>query len=141
MNLTGQRVGRISERSEAFQSYFDYILDGGDSLLQPNEYDNLLFDDGVFSRLRRYFLAIDRLSEFEPSISNNITQWEMYKQARVIPLFLSKILPELDLAQFRNAERQYRFLQNQREYFRRKLASTKTLREAVAFSGLPILHT
>ena len=101
--------------------------------MKPNEHDNLLFDDGAFSRSRRYFWAIDCLSEFEASISDNITQWELYKQARVTPLFSSKILPDLDLTQFRNAERQYHILQNQREYFRRKLASTKALRDAVGF--------
>lgn len=143
MTLIGQGLERISERWAAFQSYFDYILDGGDSLMQPNEHDNLLFDDGAFSRSRRYFWAIDCLSEFEVSISDNITQWEMYKQARVTPLFSSKLLPDLDLTQFRNAERQYHILQNQREYFRRKLASTKALRDAVSFSlvfGVCILH-
>lgn len=133
MNLIGQGLERISERWAAFQSYFDYILDGGDSLMQPNEHDNLLFDDGAFSRSRRYFWAIDCLSEFESCISDNIAQWEMYKQARVTPLFSSNILPDLDLTQFRNAERQYHILQNQREYFRRKLASTKALRDAVCF--------
>ena len=104
--------------------------------MQPNEHDNLLFDDGAFSRSRRYFWAIDCLSEFDVSISDNITQWELYKQARITPLLSSKILPDLDLVQFQNAERQYHILQNQRECFRQKLASTKALRDAVGFSFL-----
>ncbi len=131
MNLIGQGLERISERWAAFQSYFDYILDGGDSLMQPTEHDNLLFDDETFSRSRRYFWAIDCLSEFESSISDNILQWELYKKARITPLFPSQVLPELDFIQFRNAERQYHILQNQREYFRQKLALTKALRDAV----------
>lgn len=101
--------------------------------MQPNEHDKLLFDDGAFSRSRRYFWAIDCLSGFESRISDNIAKWEMYKQARFTPLFSSNVLPDLDLTQFRNAERQYHILQNQREYFRRKLASTKALRDAVCF--------
>lgn len=131
MNLIGQGLERISKRWASFQSFFDFILDGGDSLMQPAEHDKLLFDDGAFSRSRRYFWAIDCLSEFEASTSDNIHQWELYKQARILPLLSSKLLPELDFLQFRNVEKQYRVLQNQREYFRQKLASTKALRDAV----------
>ena len=131
MNLIGQGLERISERWAAFQSFFDDILDVRDSLMQPAKHDNLLFDDGSFSRSRRYFWAIDCLSEFESTTSDNIIQWELYKQARILPLISSKVLSELDFAQFRNVERQYHVLQNQREYFRRRLASTKALRDAV----------
>lgn len=99
--------------------------------MQPNEHDNLLSDDGAFSRLRRNFWAIDCLFEFKTTISDNITQREIYQQARVTPLFSSKPIPDLDLTQFRNAERQYYILQNQREYFRQKLETTKALRDAV----------
>lgn len=134
MNLIGQGLERISERWAEFQSFFEFILDGGDSLMNPNEHDRLLFDDGTFSRSRRYFWAIDCLSEFELSISDNIIQWELYKTARVLPLFAAKALPELDFLQFKNAERQYNILLNQREFFRQKLASTKALRDAVCFT-------
>ncbi len=103
--------------------------------MQPVNHDHLLFDDGAFSRSRRYFWAIDCLSEFEATISDNIAQWELYKKARISPLFPSKVLPELDFIQLRNAERQYHILQNQRDYFSRKLASTKALRDAVGFSN------
>ena len=133
LSLIGQGLERIADRWAEFLSYFDYILDGGDSLMKPAEHDNLLFDDGAFSRSRRYFWAIDCLSEFEISITDNITQWELYKAARV-PLI--KDLPELDQRQLAFAERQYRVLQNQRESFRQKLASTKALRDAVCSLGL-----
>ena len=128
LHLIGQGLERITQRWADFLSYFDYILDGGDSLMKPAEHDNLLFDDGAFSRSRKYFWAIDCLSEFELSITDNITQWELYKAARVPP---PKDLPELDHRQLIFAERQYRVLQNQRESFRQKLASTKALRDAV----------
>ena len=92
LHLVGQGLERITARWADFLSYFDYILDGGDSLMKPTEHDNLLFDDGAFSRSRRYFWAIDCLSEFELSITDNITQWELYKAARVPPV---SDLPEL----------------------------------------------
>ncbi|KAL8860853.1 MAG: hypothetical protein Q9178_002883 [Gyalolechia marmorata] len=125
LNLIVQGLARISERWADFQSFFDYILDSGDSLMQPNEHDNLLFDDGSFSRSRRYFWAIDCLSEFDTAITDNINQWELYKAA------LPVLDNDLDNIQFRNAERQCRILQNQREYFRQKLASTRALRDAL----------
>lgn len=128
LHMIGQGLERITACWAEFLSYFDYILDGGDSLMKPAEHDNLLFDDGAFSRSRRYFWAIDCLSEFEQSITDNITQWELYKIARVHPL---EDVSELDQRQLAFAERQYRVLQNQRESFRQKLASTKALRDAV----------
>lgn len=133
MNLIGQGLERISERWSDFQSFFEFILDKEDSLMNPQEHDRLLFDDGAFSRSRLYFWAIDCLSEFELSITENIKQWKLYKDARVFPLLEAKALPELDFLQFKNVERQYNILLNQREYFRQKLASTKTLRDAVGF--------
>ena len=132
LNLIGQGLERITDRWAEFLSYFDYILDGGDSLMKPAEHDNLLFDDGAFSRSRRYFWAIDCLSEFEISITDNITQWELYKAARLIS---TKELPEHDQRQLAFAERQYRVLQNQRESFRQKLTTTKALRDAVCSLG------
>lgn len=131
LHLIGLGLERITQRWADFLSYFDYILDGGDSLMKPAEHDNLLFDDGAFSRSRKYFWAIDCLSEFELSITDNIVQWELYKTARVPPI---KDLPNIDQRQLIFAERQYRVLQNQRESFRQKLASTKALRDAVRSS-------
>ncbi|KAL8670900.1 MAG: hypothetical protein Q9168_004590 [Polycauliona sp. 1 TL-2023] len=125
LNLIAQGLARISERWTDFQSFFDYILDSGDSLMQPNKHDNLLFDDGSFSRSRRYFWAIDCLSEFDTTITDNINQWELYKAA--LPILDT----ELDNIQLRNAEAKCRVLQNQRENFRQKLASTRALRDAL----------
>ncbi|KAL8917223.1 MAG: hypothetical protein Q9208_008062 [Pyrenodesmia sp. 3 TL-2023] len=125
LNLIAQGLAKISERWVDFQSFFDYILDDGDSLMQPADHDNLLFDDGSFSRSRRYFWAITCLSEFENAITDNITQWELYKAA--LPILDT----DLDNIQYEKAERQCRVLQNQREYFRQKLASTRALRDAL----------
>ena len=136
MNLIAQGLGKISERWAEFHSFFDFTLDGSDSLMEPSEHDNLLFDDGAFSRSRRYFWAIDCLSEFEISISDNINQWELFKQARVLPLLAADALPELEYRQFKQAEKQCRILHVQRENFRQKLASTKALRDAVSHSHI-----
>ena len=132
MNIIGQGLQRISERWADFQAFFEYILDGGDSLMQPTQHDNLLFDDGSFSRSRRYFWAIDCLSEFDLSITDNVVQWQLFKNARVEPLLDSHSLSELDYLQFKMADKQYNILKNQREYFRQKLTATEALRDAVS---------
>lgn len=128
LHLIGQGLEKITQRWADFLSYFDYILDGGDSLMKPAEHDNLLFDDAAFGRSRTYFWAIDCLTEFDLCITDNIVQWELYKAARVDS---ANDLPELEHRQLLFAERQYRILQNQRESFRQKLASTRALRDAV----------
>ena len=136
VHLIGQGLERITERWADFLSYFDYILDGGDSLMKPTEHDNLLFDDGAFSRSRQYFWAIDCLSEFDLSITDNLSQWELYKAARVPSI---SDMTELDQRQFAFAERQYHVLQNQRESLRQKLALTKALRDAVCTQWMMML--
>lgn len=140
MNLIAQGLRKISERWDDFGSFFDFTLDGSDSLMQPSEHDNLLFDDGAFSRSRRYFWAIDCLSEFDTSISDNIKQWELYKEARVLPRVAAGALPELEYHQFKQAEKQCRVLQIQRESMRQKLASTKALRDAL-FSASAVIES
>ncbi|MCJ1405340.1 hypothetical protein MMC11_008567 [Xylographa trunciseda] len=138
MNLIGQGLQRISDRWTDFQSFFEYILDSGDALMQPAQHDNLLFDDGAFSRSRRYFWAIDCLSEFEINITDNLTQWTLWKKARIEVLLQDDLLSELDMVQYRIAEQQCRVLENQRQYFRQKLAATIALRDAVSFLRLDI---
>ena len=129
LKFIGQSLEKISERWAEFQAYFDYILDSGNSLMHPTEHDNLLFDDGAFSRSRKYFWAIDCLSEFESSISDNLQQWESYKHARIDTL--EHFLTDLDRRQLDYAERQSRVIRNQRETFRQKLVSIKALRDAL----------
>ena len=131
LNLIGHGLEQISQRWADFQSYFDYILDGGDSLMKPNEHDNLLFDDGAFSRSRRYFWAIDCLSEFEINISDNLTQWENYKDATLLPS-VTATMGALEQRQLAFADLQYRTLQTQRDSFEQKLSATRALRDGVS---------
>ena len=129
MNLIGHALEKIGERWSEFQAFFDFILDSGDSLMQPSEHDNLLFDDGAFSRSRKYFWAIDCLGEFDNCISDNLIQWELYKNARVPQD--RDVLSQLDHNQMNHADRQSSILQNQRDGMRQKLAATRALRDAL----------
>ncbi|KAL9102390.1 MAG: hypothetical protein Q9163_002456 [Psora crenata] len=130
LNLIGHGLEQISHRWADFQSYFDYILDGADSLMNPAEHDKLLFDDGAFSRSRKYFWAIDCLSEFDISISDNLVQWEYYRDATVSPIILDSLSP-IEQRQLAYADMQYRTLQAQRESFRQKLSAIRGLRDAL----------
>lgn len=140
INLIAQALGRISERWAEFQSFFDYILDNGRSLFNPSEHDSFLFDNSSFDRSRRYFWAIDCLSEFEQTIANTLHQWDMYREARVDPLLAAGHLPRLDIQQLNNVEKQYRTLASQRSYFHDKLAATRALRDAL-FSASAVIES
>ena len=129
LKFIGQGLEKISDRWADFQAYFDYMLDGGNSLMQPTEHDNLLFDDGAFSRSRKYFWAIDCLTEFDNSLGDNIAQWQQYRVARIIPI--AHMLPEVELRLLEQVERQCRILENQQESFRQKLTAIRALRDAV----------
>lgn len=66
-----------------------------DNFLNPEEYSKLLFDDGNFTRSRKYFWAIGCLSELDSSIADNIKQWELYRSARIKPLLDREDLADL----------------------------------------------
>ena len=131
MNIIAHGLERISDRWQDFQAFFEYILDDKNAFMKPAEHDNLLFDDASFSRSRRYFWAINCLSEFITCITDNIHQWELFKEARIERLLRIDALRELDLQMLRNVEKQYKILINQRKYFEQKFASTVSLRDAL----------
>ena len=133
MHLIAQGLQRISQRWSDFQAFFEYILDSGDSLMRPMKHDNLLFDDGAFSRSRTFAWAISCLTEFDLHITDNLTQWELWKQAHVEDPLKENQLTESDTSQYQSVEQQWRILVNQREYFRQKRVSTVALRDAVSF--------
>ena len=76
--------------------YFSDLL--VEDFMDPKEYARLLFDDGKFTRSRKYFWAIGCLSEFDICISDNIKQWDLYYHARCQPILKSKWLGKYLLA-------------------------------------------
>ncbi|KAK3397635.1 hypothetical protein B0T20DRAFT_453711 [Sordaria brevicollis] len=54
--------------------------------MNPKDYCNLLFDDETFSRSRLYFWILGFIIKVQPCIEDNITQWNLYQQARIQPL-------------------------------------------------------
>jgi cell division septation protein DedD len=55
-----------------------------ENFMDPEAYDKLLFDDENFTRSKLYFWIIGCLNEFDVSIEDNIKQWELFREARVI---------------------------------------------------------
>jgi hypothetical protein len=61
---------------EALIGYFDKPADDRKDFLDPRLHDNLLVDDESFTRSRKYFWALSRLSEFNLYIGSAIHQWK-----------------------------------------------------------------
>lgn len=66
--------------------YFDDLLNEAETLLSPNEHDMLLIEDSTFKRSRRYFWAIDALSNFTGRITEIVEAWEHYKREELLLL-------------------------------------------------------
>ena len=63
---------------EQLDRHFSQILDTHDTVLKPEEHDQLLFDDDTFSRSRLFFWVMDSLEVFIPEIENTILEWEYF---------------------------------------------------------------
>lgn len=66
--------------------YFEKLLNEAETLLSPNEHDMLLIEDSTFKRSRRYFWAIDALSNFTGRITEIVEAWEQYKREELLLL-------------------------------------------------------
>lgn len=77
-------LGKVVERWMKLNMHLEALL--AEKFMIPEDYVKLLFDDENFTRSRKYFWAIGCLSEFITSISDNKTQWDLYRAARVDPI-------------------------------------------------------
>ena len=59
----------------ALRDHLEHLLDERQALMNPKDHDELLWDDELFTRSRKYFWAIHCLTEFHLSISDNILQY------------------------------------------------------------------
>jgi hypothetical protein len=67
-----------------------------ENFMDPKAYVKLLTDNEDFTQSKRYFWIIGCLNEFVVSIEDNIKQWELFREARVIPFLPAKPDPEPD---------------------------------------------
>jgi len=68
----------VIDRWLGITEYFAWLIGHRDALADPEIHDSLLFDDASFSRSRRYFWAINYLTELDDSIAGNILQLERW---------------------------------------------------------------
>ena len=120
-----------NEWAEVTDFFANILEEDANSILSPNDHDQLFYDDAVFSRSRRYFWAIDTLTQIDSYISDNIHQWTKYKEYRIQSMIddIGKIpkIDWLDLADSNCAE-----LIQKRDLFRKYLASFQLLRDGVS---------
>ncbi|KAJ4420197.1 hypothetical protein N0V85_000682 [Neurospora sp. IMI 360204] len=74
----------VENRWRELERYISGLL--VQDFMNPKDYCNLLFDDETFSRSRLYFWILGFIIEVQPCIEDNITQWNLYQQARIQPL-------------------------------------------------------
>lgn len=111
----------------ALVEFFHDVLAGEeDSILSPTKHDQLFFDDAVFSRSRKYFWAIDTLTQIDSLITDNIVQWAEYKEQHVDPMINILKFDYLSLAEEKHSN-----LIQKRDLFRKHLASFQLLRDGV----------
>jgi hypothetical protein len=84
----------VEKRWAALNEYIAKLL--LENFMDPEAYVNLMTDDENFTQSKRYFWIIGCLNEFVVSIEDNIKQWELFREARVISFFPAKPDPKLD---------------------------------------------
>ncbi|KAM0240898.1 hypothetical protein ACHAP5_007762 [Fusarium lateritium] len=72
-------VRRAAEDWSSVQVALSPIIDHDPLFLDPNQHDNLLFDDDTFSRSRRYFWVVSCLESFQAVIDDAIEEWEKFR--------------------------------------------------------------
>ena len=112
--------------------YLDFMLrDADDAVLSPSDHDQLFFDDAVFSRSRKYFWAIDILTQTDSLISDNMKQWAEWKRLNIdvfeALVYTAPLVEGLELA-----DRSVSELLRIRDAFRRNLQSFQVLRDGVS---------
>ncbi len=75
---------KVEAQWRGFNEYIRSLL--VEDFMDPAAYSKLLFDDATFSRSRLYFWILGCLHEFDLVIEDNIKQWRLYRQARIVPI-------------------------------------------------------
>lgn len=76
-----QAYSLLTRRWQRLTDYLANLL--AEDFMEPEVYVKLIFDDDQLSRSKKYFWILACLQEFKGSIADNITQWKLYRQARL----------------------------------------------------------
>lgn len=86
LNILSRIYDGIANDWATMHDHMNRMLDDGDVLFYPEKHDDLLFDDEIYSRSRRYFWAINALEKFERTLTDTIEQWKNYRTACIDPI-------------------------------------------------------
>lgn len=95
LDILSKIYNDIADDWATIHDHMNRMLDDGDVLFHPEKHDDLLFDDEIYSRSRRYFWAITALEKFERTLTDTIEQWKNYRTACIDP-----IMEKLDLGDY-----------------------------------------
>lgn len=135
----------VETRWRELERYISSLL--VQDFMNPKDYCDLLFDDETFTRSRLYFWILGFIIEVQPCIEDNITQWNLYRQARIQSLLEdSRDSPKYkNTAAFDRSSviRQYdkegkqimQDLENLKRRFDAISESVRALRDGVRFTG------
>jgi hypothetical protein len=65
--------------------YLDELLGTGDEIFDIEAHDNLIFDDDLYTRSRRYFWVINCINESEKGLGGDMQAWVTYRDGTLIP--------------------------------------------------------
>ena len=138
MTLWEAKLHFISIAMNYIQAQWTIIVKSFENLLRKEEntifsrkeHDHLFFDDAVFSRSRKYFWAIDTLTQIDSLITDNIHQWTQYKSDHFSSR-ADKLEGLTELEWYRAAEGCCSELEQKRDAIRRYLSSFQLLRDGV----------
>jgi hypothetical protein len=125
--------------------YIDKPLGAGDEIFGVEAHDNLIFDDDLYTRSRRYFWVINCLNDSETSLEYNVQVWTNYRDWELLP-FGQELLAEgnvemnkeLHAAIGKCDEVQVK-LEQVKKQFNEQRAKAVALRDGSAFSLMPSL--
>lgn len=133
LGILSESFDKLEESWREIRSHLEYILDERATIMNPTDHDKLLWDDENFSRSRKYFWAMDALTEFLRSISVNIQEWESFQSAKIKPYADAKMIDDRHLDYLENIEVKILGIKNIRSYFASQLEATRALRDGVCF--------
>jgi hypothetical protein len=139
----------VTQSWSKLEKYFEVLLSS--DFIDAKNYVKLLFDDENFTYSQKYFWSIGCLTEFITSISDTVLQWDLYYEARILPVEkLSNVAEQFrsaNLGDSLDEDASYLYFQENvkrakvaretlvdlRTSFTSKLETAKALRDGVRF--------
>ncbi|KAF5021950.1 hypothetical protein F66182_5990 [Fusarium sp. NRRL 66182] len=143
-------VRRAADAWNSVRAALNSVIEHDPLFLDPEQHDNLLFDDDTFSRSRQYFWIVSCLDYFQRLIDDTIDEWESFRASwpdvlmTIDPEFRPDTVPETSeqvtrrvLGEIEAQIERLRYVSTRFESSREK---TKVLREGL-FSASGVIES